>query len=177
MLENYIENIYNKIVGENTMTLPVGKKAPAFSAEIDSGKKISLSDFNGKWVVLYFYPKDDTPGCTKEACSFRDNMDSITKAGAVVIGVSPDAVKSHVKFKEKYDLNFHLVSDNNKKICEKYGAYGEKIMYGKTIKGVIRSTYIINPEGKIAYVFPKVKVDGHVEEVINILKQMKSKNI
>lgn len=174
MLENYIENIYNKIVGENTMTLPVGKKAPSFSAEIGDRKKISLSEFNGKWVVLYFYPKDDTPGCTKEACNFRDNLDQITNTGAVVIGVSPDGVKSHEKFKEKYDLNFHLLSDTDKKICEKYAVYAEKNMYGKKVMGVIRTTYIISPDGMIAYVFPKVKVDGHVEEVINILKQLKN---
>ncbi len=176
ILEEYLEKIYNKIVGENTMALQIGKKAPAFTAEIEANKKISLADYKGKWVVLYFYPKDDTPGCTKEACSFRDNMDRITKAGAVVIGVSPDALKSHDKFRDKYNLNFHLISDSDKKICEKYGILGEKLMFGKKVHGVIRSTYIINPEGVIAHVFPKVNVEGHVDDVLNHLKQLQ-KNI
>jgi peroxiredoxin Q/BCP len=174
MLEDYIEKVYNKIIGENTMALQKGKKAPAFTANIDDKNKLSLTDLKGKWVVLYFYPKDDTPGCTKEACSFRDNMDNITKAGAVVIGVSADNTKSHDKFRDKYNLNFHLISDTDKKICEKYGVLGEKVMFGKKVQGILRTTYIINPEGIIANIFPKVKVDGHVEEVIGILNQLKS---
>ncbi|MFH1049954.1 MAG: thioredoxin-dependent thiol peroxidase [bacterium] len=154
------------------MVLNVGRKAPAFTAVMEANNKISLSNLKGKWIVLYFYPKDNTPGCTKEACSFRDNMAKITKAGAVVIGVSPDTSKSHDKFLEKYNLNFHLISDTEKKICEKYGILGEKIMFGRKVQGVLRTTFIINPEGIIAYVFPKVKVEGHVDEVIHILEQL-----
>jgi thioredoxin-dependent peroxiredoxin len=156
------------------MLIEVGKKAPKFKAEIEEGKYISLNEFNDKWIVLYFYPKDNTPGCTKEACGFRDNMDIITKHGAEVIGVSPDTVKSHEKFLQKYNLNFHLVSDPDKKICEKYGVIGEKNIFGKKIKGVIRSTFIIDPERKIRHVWTNVKVDGHIQDVINKLKQLKT---
>jgi len=174
MLEEYLEKIYIKIVGENSMSGLIGKKAPAFTAKIESSIKISLSDYKGKWIVLYFYPKDDTPGCTKEACSFRDNMDIIANTGSVVLGVSPDSLTSHDKFRNKYKLNFILLSDVDKKICEKYSVLGEKIMFGKKVNGVIRTTFIINPKGFIAYVFPKVKVEGHVEEVIGILKKLQS---
>lgn len=174
MLEEYMENIYNKIVGVLTMTLQTGKKAPAFTVKIDSNNKVSLSDYKGKWVVLYFYPKDDTPGCTAEACSFRDNMDLIIRTGAVVIGVSPDGISSHDKFKTKYKLNYQLIPDTDKKICEKYGVMGEKTMFGKKVFGVVRTTFIINPDGIISHIFSKVKVDGHVEEVIGIFKKLKN---
>ncbi len=150
-----------------------GTKAPAFTAETDGGNKITLNDYNGKWVVLYFYPKDNTSGCTKEACSFRDNMDRITKAGAVVIGVSPDSISSHDKFKEKYNLNFHLVSDAEKEICNAYGVWVEKNMYGRKYMGVQRTTYIIDPDGFIKHIYPKVKVDGHVDDVISKLDELK----
>jgi peroxiredoxin Q/BCP len=172
MVEHFFESVYNKIMGDNVMALEIGKKAPAFTAEKDGGGEISLNDFLGKWVVLYFYPKDDTPGCTKEACSFRDNMDTITKLGAEVIGVSPDNSKSHDKFKQKYNLNFHLVSDNDKKICEKYGVLGEKSMFGKKYMGVIRTTYLIDDKGIIRFVFPKVQVGGHTEEVLEKIKEL-----
>jgi thioredoxin-dependent peroxiredoxin len=155
------------------MAVEAGKKAPIFTSETDGGGKISLKDYLGKWVVLYFYPKDDTPGCTVEACSFRDSMDSLTKLGAEVIGISPDNVKSHDKFKEKFNLNFHLVADADKKICEQYGILGEKSMFGKKYFGVIRSTFLINPEGIIEYVYPKVKVEGHTAEVLEKLKELK----
>jgi thioredoxin-dependent peroxiredoxin len=149
--------------------LEVGRKAPEFSAQIDGGKKISLADFKGKKLVLYFYPKDQTSGCTTEACDFRDNMERITSAGAVVIGVSPDSVKSHEKFIEKQNLNFHLLSDEDKKICEAYGVWGEKSMYGRKYMGVFRTTYLIDENGIILKSWAKVKVKGHVEDVISNL--------
>jgi len=156
------------------MAIGPGKKAPAFTTEIEGGDKISLKDFIGKWVVLYFYPRDNTPGCTKEACSFRDGMDILTKMDTEVIGVSPDSVKSHDKFREKFNLNFHLLSDPEKNICEKYGVIGEKNMFGKKVKGVIRSTFIIDPTGKVRQVFSKVKVAGHTEEIMEALKTLQN---
>lgn len=154
------------------MALETGVKAPEFTAETDGGGKISLSDLKGKWVVLYFYPKDNTSGCTKEACGFRDNMERITSAGAEVIGVSPDSVKSHNNFKEKHELNFRLIADTEKGICNLYDIMGEKKMYGKTYIGVIRTTYIINPEGEIAEAWSNVKVAGHVDKVIEKLEEL-----
>jgi peroxiredoxin Q/BCP len=154
------------------MALEIGTKAPEFTAETDGDGKISLSDLKGKWVVLYFYPKDNTSGCTKEACGFRDNMERITSAGAEVIGVSPDSVKSHNNFKEKHELNFRLIADPEKEICNLYDIIGEKKMYGKSYLGVIRTTYIINPEGEIAEAWSKVKVAGHVDKVIEKLEEL-----
>ncbi len=154
------------------MAIETGKKAKEFTAFSGSGKKITLSDFKGKWIVLYFYPKDNTSGCTEEACSFRDNMGRITKSGAIVIGVSPDSVKSHDGFKEKYSLNFILVSDEEKSICKAYDVLGEKSLYGRKYIGVIRSTYIIDAQGIVRHVFSNVKVDGHVDEVIAKLKEL-----
>jgi thioredoxin-dependent peroxiredoxin len=151
------------------MALEIGMKAPAFTAMTDGGNEVSLSNFIGKWVVLYFYPKDNTSGCTQEACDFRDNMDSLTSTGTVVIGVSPDSVKSHKNFKEKFGLNFVLISDTDKAICNLYGIIGEKSMYGKKYLGVIRTTYVINPDGIISKVFSNVKVSGHVQELIEYL--------
>ncbi len=150
--------------------LQVGEKAPAFSLLGSDGKKYSLKDFKGKKIVLYFYPKDDTSGCTKEACSFRDNLSAITKKGAVVIGISPDGIKAHEKFISKYDLNFLLLSDEEKTILQKYGVWKEKSMYGRKYMGVERTTFIIDEKGKISHLFPKVKVDGHTEEVIAALQ-------
>jgi len=149
--------------------LDIGSKAPDFTAETDSGETISLKDFRGKKVVLYFYPKDDTTGCTKEACDFRDNFARLKRAGAVVLGVSPDPVKKHVKFKEKYDLPFTLVSDPDKTICGLYDVWKEKSMYGRKYMGVERSTFIIDENGKIAAIWRKVKVPGHVDEVLEAL--------
>jgi len=151
--------------------LIVGAKAPSFTLTGGDGKKYSLKDFRGKKVVLYFYPKDDTSGCTKEACSFRDNLSSIKKKGAVVIGVSPDAVASHVKFAAKYDLTFTLLSDESKEMLTAYGVWQEKSMYGRKYMGVVRTTVIINEQGKISHLFPKVKVDGHTEEVLKALSE------
>lgn len=146
-----------------------GDKAPAFSLDDDTGKKVSLSDFAGKKVVLYFYPKDNTPGCTKEACSFRDVYDEILEKGAVVIGISADSVKSHDKFKNKYSLPFYLLSDPDKQVMQAYGAWGEKKMYGKTFLGTMRSTFIIAEDGKIQKVFPKVTPKEHGKEVLEYL--------
>lgn len=156
------------------MALEKGNPAPDFEAQIEGGETLSLKDYRGKWVVLYFYPKDNTPGCTKEACAFRDNMDEITKAGAEVIGVSPDSVGSHDKFKEKHNLNFHLVSDPEKRICDEYGVIGEKNMFGKKVVGLKRTTFIIDPEGEIKHVFNNVRVKGHVEKVIIKLIDLKA---
>ncbi|MGI6367697.1 MAG: thioredoxin-dependent thiol peroxidase [Anaerolineae bacterium] len=147
---------------ENTM-------APEFTLESDQGESVSLSDFRGKKVVLYFYPKDNTSGCTKEACAFRDENAAIANKGAVVIGVSPDSLKSHANFREKYQLPFYLLSDPTHEVATAFGAWGEKIVCGKTTTGMTRSTFIIDEEGKIIKVFPKVKVDGHVAQVLAAL--------
>lgn len=149
--------------------LKEGSKAPAFKLPGDDGKVHSLSDYKGKTVVLYFYPKDDTSGCTAEACDFRDNMKRIAKKDTVVIGVSKDSAKSHTKFKDKYDLNFLLLSDEDGKMLEKYGVWQEKSMYGRKYWGIARTTFIIDGNGKIRKVFEKVKVKGHVDEVLENL--------
>ncbi|TAE31705.1 MAG: thioredoxin-dependent thiol peroxidase [Candidatus Kapaibacterium sp.] len=149
----------------------IGLEAPSFTAPTDSGGQISLADFRGKNVVLYFYPKDDTSGCTAEACDFRDNMQRLTSAGAVVLGVSPDSQKSHDKFKQKYELNFPLVSDGERTIAEAYSVWVEKSMYGRKYMGVERSTFVINPEGIITHEWRKVKVPGHVDDVLKALQK------
>jgi peroxiredoxin Q/BCP len=149
--------------------LKEGTTAPDFTLAADGGGEVTLSDYRGKQVVLYFYPKDDTPGCTTEACNFRDDYTEILAAGAVVLGVSPDSVKSHDKFKGKYDLPFPLLSDPEHKVAEQYGAWGEKKMYGKTYMGIIRSTYVIDRDGKIVKVFPKVRPKNHSQEVLAVL--------
>jgi peroxiredoxin Q/BCP len=146
--------------------LKEGDKAPAFKLETDEGETVSLKDFAGKNVVLYFYPKDDTPGCTKEACDLRDNWARVKKAKAVVLGVSKDDVDSHRKFKAKYSLPFPLLADVDGKACEAYGVWQEKLNYGKKYMGIVRTTFIIGPEGKIRKIFPKVKVEGHVDEIL-----------
>lgn len=153
--------------------LSVGDKAPAFKLPDDKGGKLKLSDLKGKNVVLYFYPKDDTSGCTKEACSFRDNIKVFEKSGAVIIGVSKDSVASHRKFKNKYDLPFTLLSDETAEMLEKYGVWKEKSMYGRKYMGIERTTFVIDGNGKIKAVFRKVKVDGHTEEVLNALSGKK----
>jgi len=147
-----------------------GKKAPDFKLKNQNGKTISLNDFKGKNVVLYFYPKDDTSGCTAEACSFRDDFPKFEKTDAVILGVSPDSVESHKKFEKKYNLNFDLLSDENKVVLEKYDVWKEKNMYGRKYMGVVRTTYIIDPDGKIKKIFNKVKVNGHNKEVLEALK-------
>ena len=152
-----------------TSDLKVGQKAPDFTVMDDKGQKVKLADLKGKKVVLYFYPKDDTPGCTKEACAFRDGIDKIKKRGAVVLGVSADSVESHKKFKSKFDLNFPLLADSDKKMIEAYGVWKEKSMYGKRYMGIERTTFVIDENGKIAHIFPKVKVDQHYDEVLEAL--------
>jgi peroxiredoxin Q/BCP len=147
-----------------------GDKAPAFKLQDDAGKTVSLPDFKGKKVVLYFYPKDATSGCTVEACDFRDNLNRLTKSGAVVLGVSADSVESHAKFKAKQGLNFPLLADPDHKALDAYGVWQEKSLYGRKFMGIVRSTFIIDGDGRIATVFPKVKVAGHVDAVLAALK-------
>ena len=152
------------------MALTTNTTAPDFTAPTDNGASASLSDYKGKRVVLYFYPKDNTSGCTQQACDFRDNMERLTSKGVTIIGVSPDSVKSHGKFKQNFDLNFVLVSDEDKSICTQYGVWVEKSMYGRKYMGVERTTFILDEQGIITHVFPKVKVGGHVEAVISALE-------
>jgi len=150
--------------------LQVGDKAPNFTLKSDQDVDVSLSDFLGeKDIILYFYPKDNTSGCTKEACSFRDHIEPIETKEAVVLGVSPDSVKSHQNFKAKHNLNFTLLSDPDHKVAEAYGAWGEKNMYGRKYMGIIRSTFIIGRDGIIKHVFKKVKTAIHAEEVLEVL--------
>jgi peroxiredoxin Q/BCP len=147
-------------------------KAPDFTLASDQGDTVKLSDLRGKPVVLYFYPKDDTPGCTKEACAFRDQKAALARLGAQVFGISPDDVASHVKFRDKYELNFPLLADVSHAVAEKYGAWREKNLYGKVSMGIQRSTFLIDRDGKLARVWKKVSVDGHDEEVIAALKDL-----
>ena len=149
--------------------LKINDKAPPFTLLSTEGKEISLSDFKGKKIVLYFYPKDDTPGCTKEACSFRDNLAQVKKKAAVVLGISADPVKAHQKFTEKYDLNFTLLSDETREVIKAYGVWKKKSFMGKSYMGIVRTTFIIDEQGKIIHMLPKVKVDGHVDEVLKLL--------
>jgi len=153
-------------MAEKPQLLEVGTKAPQFTATTFDGKKVSLKDSLGKKVVLYFYPKDDTPGCTKQACNLRDNMAELTKEGIVVIGVSPDDNESHKKFSDKFDLNFALVPDADKKIIDKYGVWGEKMNYGKKFMGLQRATFLIDETGKIQHVFKRPKTAEHTEEIL-----------
>jgi peroxiredoxin Q/BCP len=154
------------------MALEVGDKAPAFKLKNQDGELISLSDLKEKPVVLYFYPKDDTPGCTKEACNFRDEFPKFGKMKAEIIGISADSVESHKKFAEKYKLPFNLLSDEKKEVIEKYGVWQQKSMYGKKYMGIVRTTFIIDASGKIRKIFPKVKVDEHNKEVMEALKEL-----
>jgi peroxiredoxin Q/BCP len=146
--------------------LPIGAPAPDFEAQDQHGKSIRLSDFRGKKVVLYFYPKDDTPGCTKEACNLRDNYAALQAAGYTVLGVSADDVASHRRFADKYDLPFSLLADPEKKIIRAYGAWGKKRMYGKEYEGIQRITYVIDEKGLIAQVIEKVKTDDHAAQIL-----------
>jgi thioredoxin-dependent peroxiredoxin len=160
---------------ERSMAIEAGRKAPAFALESDEGKRAALKDFAGKrWVVLYFYPKDDTPGCTTEACDFRDGIRAFTKLDAEVIGISPDSARSHAKFKQKHNLNFTLLADEDHSVCEKYGVWVEKSLYGRKYLGVERTTLLIEPGGKIVRVWEKVKVPGHVAQVAEALMEATS---
>jgi peroxiredoxin Q/BCP len=153
--------------------LKVGDKAPAFSLKSTDGSTIKLADFKGRKLVLYFYPRDMTPGCTKEACGFRDDYSQLKKRGVDVVGVSGDSQASHQKFTEAYSLPFPLLSDPDHSMMEKYGAWGEKNMYGKKVTGVIRSTFVIDEAGKIAHIFRKVKTDTHSQDVAAVIDQLK----
>lgn len=153
------------------MTIEEGKAAPAFTLQDTDGTKVALKDLKGKNVIVYFYPKDDTPGCTKEACGFRDLWSDIEQTGTVVLGVSPDDGASHRKFVDKYQLPFTLLSDPDKKVMEKYGAWGEKNMYGKKTMGVIRSTVLIGPDGKVKKHWKRVaKAESHPEKVLEAIQ-------
>ncbi len=149
--------------------IAVGKKAPAFSLPSSSGATVSLKDLKGNTVVLYFYPKDNTPGCTQEACDFRDSFARLQAAGALVFGVSADSIASHRKFQQKHELPFELLSDESHTMLEAYGAWKEKSMYGRTFMGIERCTVIIDEHGVVKKIFPKVKVKGHVDEVLAAL--------
>jgi thioredoxin-dependent peroxiredoxin len=149
-----------------------GETAPDFTLKDDKGSDVRLSDFRGKPVVLYFYPKDDTPGCTKEACAFRDRRADLEGRGAVVLGVSPDDVASHGQFRDKYSLNFPLLADDGHQVAERYGAWREKIFMGRKSMGVQRSTFLIDREGKVAKSWKKVNVDGHDDQVLAALERV-----
>jgi len=152
--------------------LEIGQKAIDFTLINQNEEEITLSDFGGKIVVLYFYPKDNTSGCTKQACAFRDVYDEMLDLGAVVIGVSPDGVKSHQNFATKHNLPFHLLVDKNHKIASLYGAWGKKKMYGREYEGIIRTTYIIDKDGKVAKVYPKVRVKDHEKKILDAIKEL-----
>ena len=150
-----------------------GQRAPAFTLVSDEESKVRLADLKGRPVVLYFYPKDDTPGCTREACAFRDRQAALKKLGAVVLGVSTDSIESHEKFRDKHRLNFPLLADEDHAVAEKYGAWREKNLYGKKSMGIQRSTFLIDSGGKVARVWRRVNVDGHDEEVLEALAEIK----
>lgn len=153
--------------------LQAGAAAPELQIPSDSGQVITLKQFRGKTVVLYFYPKDDTPGCTQESCDFRDNLRRLESEGAVVLGISKDSVESHQKFKGKFALPFPLLSDESGRVCEAYGVWKEKSMYGRTYMGIERSTFVIDGSGKLARIYPKVSVKGHVDQVIQDIRALK----
>ena len=151
-----------------------GQKAPAWTLPDDRGTKIKSSELKGKPVVLYFYPRDDTPGCTKEACAFRDRYDELIKRDVHLFGISADSAESHAKFRDKYDLPFPLLADEKRTVCEKFGAWREKNLYGKKSMGIQRSTYVIDADGKVAKLWKRVKVDGHEQQVIDAIDGLSS---
>ena len=155
---------------EIELKLKEGDPAPAFTANTNGGGRVALADFKGKSVILYFYPRDDTPGCTKEACAFRDHFAGFKKKGAIVFGISTDPVKSHDKFVEKFKLPFTLLADEDKKIVEAYGVWGQKSFMGRKYLGTHRVTFLIGPNGKIKKIWPTVKPEEHAEEVLEVLK-------
>ena len=149
------------------MTISIGSKAPDFVLKDQEGRLVKLSDFRGKKVILFFYVRDDTPGCTRESCSFRDRIENIHSKNTVVLGVSPDSVESHKRFVEKYSLTFPLLADENAALAKKFGVWGKKNMYGRTFYGIIRSTFVINEEGRVEKEFRHVRVDGHLDRVLH----------
>jgi thioredoxin-dependent peroxiredoxin len=151
----------------------INDKAPDFTLQDENGKEISLKNLRGKTVVLYFYPRADTPGCTVEACSFRDTFKQMQKTGAVLLGISPDTPKAQKKFQDKFKLPFSLLADADKKVADAFGVLQEKNMYGKKVMGIVRTTFIIGPAGEIQHIFPRVKPEGHAEEVLAYLKESK----
>jgi thioredoxin-dependent peroxiredoxin len=156
---------------EREILMNINDKAPEFTLQDENGKEISLKSLRGKTVVLYFYPRADTPGCTVEACSFRDTFKQMQKTGAVLLGISPDTPKAQKKFQDKFHLPFSLLADADKKVADAFGVLQEKNMYGKKVMGIVRTTFIIGPDGKIQHIFPRVKPEGHAEEVLAYLKE------
>lgn len=154
------------------MPIPAGTPAPEFTLQDDSGQPVSLADFRGQPLILYFYPKDDTPGCTKEACNFRDDYSAYQQAGVTILGVSPDTVKTHAKFKQKYALPFPLIADEGHQVCEAYGAWGRKKFMGREYDGVLRTTFLIGPDGVISKVYENVKPAEHSADVLRDLEQV-----
>ncbi len=152
--------------------LAEGDKAPKLTLPDQSGSKVNLSDFKGEWVVLYFYPKDMTPGCTQQACDFTQSFPKFKKLKAVILGVSADSIERHQKFIEKYGLKFSLLSDEDLKVCKAYGVYQKKSLYGREFMGIVRTTFVIDPKGVIRKIYPKVKVNGHIKEVENFLTEI-----
>jgi peroxiredoxin Q/BCP len=149
--------------------LQIGERAPSFALANQAGKSVALKDFSGERFVIYFYPADDTPGCTKEACQFNDGLAAFRKLGVKVLGVSPAGAEKHVAFRKKYGLTFDLLSDPDRSVMASYGAYGEKMMYGKKVTGVIRSTFVIGPTGKVEHAWYGVRADGHAAKVLATL--------
>jgi peroxiredoxin Q/BCP len=152
--------------------IEAGKKAPDFTLPADDGTRVKLSELRGKPVVLYFYPRDDTPGCTREACAFRDRKDELAQRGAAVLGISTDSVESHEKFRDKHGLNFPLLADTQHKVAEKYGAWREKVRFGKKSMGIQRSTFLVDADGVVRKVWKSVRVDGHDEQVLAALESL-----
>jgi peroxiredoxin Q/BCP len=159
------------ILLERETLMNINDKAPDFTLQDENGKQISLKDLKGKTVVLYFYPRADTPGCTVEACSFRDTFKQMQKTGAVLLGISPDTPQAQKKFQEKFHLPFSLLADADKKVADAFGVLQEKNMYGKKVMGIVRTTFVIGADGKIQHIFPRVKPEGHAEEVLAYLKE------
>jgi thioredoxin-dependent peroxiredoxin len=168
-----VDAVFNPDISGNEalMNIKINDKAPEFTLQDENEKEISLKSLRGKVVVLYFYPRADTPGCTIEACEFRDTYKQMQKTGAVLLGISPDTPKAQKKFQEKFKLPFSLLADADKKIADAFGVLQEKNMYGKKVMGIVRSTFIIGPDGKIQHIFPKVKAEGHAGEVLAYLKE------
>lgn len=157
------------------MTLQIGDKAPEFKLPSDKNDSISLADFNGQNIILYFYPKDDTPGCTKQACAFSENLSQFNKLDYSVVGISKDSASKHEKFRDKYNLNFPLASDENSDVCERYGVWKEKSMYGKTYMGIERTTFLIDGNGIIQFIWNKVKVADHIDDVTAKINEINKK--